>query len=68
MGVISVVEFKWIKGDKPKDIGDYLISVKEAESLFITATDFFDGKEWMYYKEEEIVAYAPYPRPYKTRK
>lgn len=65
-----MADFKWIKGNEPKEGGPYLISIKEDEGIFTTTTDFYDDlkNRWQFYNEEEIVAYAPYPSPYKTRK
>ena len=68
-----MAEFKWIKGNKPKETGNYLITIKENEGIFTVMPDTFfinngypEGK-WIAYPYEEIVAYAPYPKPYKTR-
>lgn len=70
-----MAEFKWIKGNKPKETGNYLITIKENEGIFTVVPDTFfinnrypEGKWIAYpYENEEIVAYAPYPKPYKTR-
>lgn len=69
-----MAEFKWIKGDKPKESGDYLITIKEDETVFTTVSDTFikptyyhpEG-EWCCYYDDEIIAYAPLPKPFRPR-
>ena len=65
-----MAEFKWTKGDTPKESGDYLITIKEDETIFTTVSDTFVGQtgEWCCYSDDEIIAYAPLPKPFRPRK
>lgn len=65
-----MAEFKWIKGCIPKESGDYLITIKEDETIFTTVSDTFikQTSEWCCYSDDEIIAYAPLPKPFRPRK
>lgn len=66
----QMAEFKWIKGRIPKESGNYLITIKEDETIFTTVSDAFVKQidEWCCYTDEEIIAYAPFPKPFRPRK
>ena len=65
-----MAEFKWTKGCIPKESGDYLITIKEDETIFTTVSDTFVKQigEWCCYSDDEIIAYAPLPKPFRPRK
>lgn len=69
-----MAEFKWTKGRSPKESGDYLITIKEDETVFTTVSDCFVKSQyrpegmWCCYENDEIVAYAPFPKPFRTRR
>ena len=65
-----MAEFKWTKGCMPKESGDYLITIKEDETIFTTVSDTFVEQtgEWCCYSDDEIIAYAPLPKPFRPRK
>lgn len=63
-----MADFKWTKGREPKTTAEFIVTVQDGDNFFVF-TDVYDTelKEWAIYNYEEIIAYAPLPRPFRPR-
>ena len=53
-----------------KTLEELSITIKEDETIFTTVSDTFVKQtgEWCCYSDDEIIAYAPLPKPFRPRK
>lgn len=63
-----MADFKWTKGREPKTTDRFIITIRDGDD-FLVFTDVYDTglKEWAVYDNEDIIAHAPLPRPFRPR-